>query len=155
MTSEIKAPECGHPFCGETCGSAAIEAPHTQRGLTQIAEASPGLLTARDAKILRLRQMLEASASVFSRSNEQIDTLRAELAAEKAKVARLGEVLKACVSSLERADTAEGVCCCGDNMESHGDPMNCGHSPVDMGDYYARKALEAARAAIAAYEVKP
>ena len=111
-----------------------LSAPHTQRELTQIAEAS---------------------ASVFSRSNEQIDTLRAELAAEKAKVARLGEVLKACVSSLERADTAEGVCCCGENMESHGDPMNCGHSPVDMGDYYARKALEAARAAIAAYEVKP
>ncbi len=111
-----------------------LSAPHTQRELAQIADAS---------------------ASVFSRSNEQIDTLRAELAAEKAKVARLGEVLKACVSLLERADTAEGVCCCGDNMESHGDPMNCGHSPVDMGDYYARKALEAARAAIAAYEVKP
>ncbi len=111
-----------------------LSAPHTQRELTQIAEAS---------------------ASVFSRSNEQIDTLRAELAAEKAKVARLVEALKACVSSLERADTAEGVCCCGDNMESHGAPMNCGHSPVDMGDYYASKALEAASAAIAAYEVKP
>ena len=131
MTSENKAPECGHPFCGETCGSAAIEAPHTQRELTQIAEDS---------------------AAMCSRQNALIETLRAELAAEKAKVARLVEVLKACVSSLERADTAEGVCCCGDNMESHGDPMNCGHSPVDMGDYYARKALEAA---IAAYEVKP
>ncbi len=45
-----------------------LSAPHTQRELAQIAEAS---------------------ASVFSRSNEQIDTLRAELAAEKAKSARL------------------------------------------------------------------
>ena len=45
-----------------------LSAPHTQRELAQIAEAS---------------------ASVFSRSNEQIDTLRAELAAEKAKVARV------------------------------------------------------------------
>ena len=45
-----------------------LSAPHTQRELTQIAEAS---------------------ASVFSRSNEQIDTLRAELAAEKEKVARV------------------------------------------------------------------
>jgi len=112
----------------------ALSAPNAQRELAQIAKAR---------------------AAMCSRQNALIETLRAELAAEKAKVARLVEVLKACVSSLERADTAEGVCCCGDNMESHGDPMNCGHSPVDMGDYYARKALEAARAAIAAYEVKP
>ena len=73
MTSENKAPECGHPFCGETCGSAAIEAPHTQRGLTQIAEAS---------------------ASVCSRQNALIDTLRAELAKEKENSARLVEALK-------------------------------------------------------------
>lgn len=57
--------------------------------------------------------------------------------------------LEACIASLERADTAEGVCCCGDSMDRHSDPMSCGHSPVDMGDYYASKALEAARAALA------
>lgn len=84
----------------------------------------------------------------------EIDTLRDELAKEKAKGARLVRALEACVSSLERADTAEGVCCCGDSMEGHGAPMNCGHSPVDMGDYYASKALEASSAALAAYEVK-
>ena len=55
----------------------ALSAPHTQRELTQIAEAS---------------------ASVFSRSNEQIETLRAELAAEKAKSARLVEAAKGAIS---------------------------------------------------------
>ena len=64
-------------------------------------------------------------------------------------LAELVEALEACVASLERADTAERVCCCGDSMDAHSDPMNCGHSPVDMGDYYAGKAREAARAALA------
>ncbi len=144
MTSENKAPECGHPFCGETCGSAAIEAPHTQRELDDVPngerEAPPELAEGMRALKALLARIVAAEA---------------ELTAERAKVARLVDVLKACVFSLERADTAEGVCCCGDNMESHGDTMNCGHSPVDMGDYYARKALEAARAAIGAYEVQP
>lgn len=61
----------------------------------------------------------------------------------------MAEALEACIASLERADTAEGVCCCGDSMDRHSDPMSCGHSPVDMGDYYASNALEAARAALA------
>lgn len=29
----------------------------------------------------------------------------------------------------------DSVCCCGDNMEGHSDPMSCGHSPVDRGSY--------------------
>lgn len=62
------------------------------------------------------------------------------------------EALKSCVVSLERADTKEGVCCCGDNMETHDNPMNCGHSPVDMGEYHASNAISAANAAIAAIE---
>ncbi len=102
----------------------------------------------------KLSAALKASAAMASRQNALIDTLRDELAKEKAKSAKMVGALEACVASLERADTAEGVCCCGDNMEGHGAPMNCGHGPVDMGDYYASKALEAASAAIAAYEVK-
>ena len=84
MTSENKAPDCGHPFCGGTCGSAAIEAQHTQRELTQIDEAS---------------------ASVRSRQNALIETLRAELAAEKVKGARLviaakDAIVDACADDL-------------------------------------------------------
>jgi len=57
--------------------------------------------------------------------------------------------LESCVASLERANTLAGFCCCGDNMEGHADPMDCGHVPVDMGEYHASCAIEAARAAIA------
>ena len=73
----------------------------------------------------------------------------AELAAAQQREAALTKALEACVASLERVDTEEGVCCCGDSMDRHSDPMSCGHSPVDMGDYYAGKALESARAALA------
>ncbi len=74
---------------------------------------------------------------------------RAELAAAQQREAALTKALEACVASLERVDTKEGVCCCGDSMDRHSDPMSCGHSPVDMGDYYAGQALESARAALA------
>lgn len=67
----------------------------------------------------------------------------------RAKLAVAAEALGACIASLERADTAEGVCCCGDSMDQHSDQMWCGHSPVDMGTYYASEAMEAARAALA------
>lgn len=70
----------------------------------------------------------------------------AELALAEERLAKAVEALGACIASLEMADTSEGVCCCGDNMEGHSDPMACGHIPVDMGDYYAQSALESARA---------
>jgi hypothetical protein len=28
------------------------------------------------------------------------------------------------------------TCCCGEYMENHSNPMDCGHSPVSMHDYY-------------------
>lgn len=47
------------------------------------------------------------------------------------------ELLEALVEILDRADTSEGYCCCGDSMQNHPSPMYCGHSPVDAGVYYA------------------
>ena len=82
-----------------------LSAPHTQRELAQIAEAS---------------------ASVFSRSNEQIDTLRAELAAEKAK----GELALMAAHAIDAALERDGW-------------------------HYASIAREGLRKVIAAYEVKP
>lgn len=49
------------------------------------------------------------------------------------------ELLQSLAEMLDRADTSEGYCCCGDSMQNHPSPMYCGHSPVDMGDYYAGK----------------
>lgn len=49
------------------------------------------------------------------------------------------ELLEALVEILDRADISEGYCCCGDSMQNHPGPMHCGHSPVDVGVYYAGK----------------
>ena len=88
-------------------------------------------------------------------ANVKVEKLEAELAAAQQREAALTKALEACVASLERVDTAEGVCCCGDSMDRHSDPMSCGHSPVDMGDYYAGQALESARAALAQTPTDP
>ena len=78
----------------------------------------------------------------------ELATLRASEAAALDRVAVLEDALNGCIAAIEHADMADGVCCCGDNMEGHSEPMNCGHSPVDMGEYHAHQVLIAARAAI-------
>lgn len=35
-------------------------------------------------------------------------------------------------------DVRAGHCCCGADMKHHPDPMECGHSPVDAGEYAFR-----------------
>lgn len=41
----------------------------------------------------------------------------------------------ALIAFMENAPVNSGVCCCGDDMNRHGNPMACGHSPVDMWDH--------------------
>ncbi len=67
-------------------------------------------------------------------------------------VRELVDALTRLLATVERLDISEGVCCCGDSMENHSNPMVCGHSPVDMGEYHHGAAIEAARAAIAKAE---
>jgi hypothetical protein len=62
--------------------------------------------------------------------------------------AALREALETCLTTMERADFADGWCCCGDDMLNHPSPMDCGHSPVDMGEYHASLAIKNARAAL-------
>jgi hypothetical protein len=89
-----------------------------------------------------------------SPAGDTVEYIRADLVdpLSDPRVKALVKALDACMTSLERADTTEGVCCCGDSMDQHSDPMWCGHSPVDMGTYYAANAIEAARAALRAIE---
>ena len=61
---------------------------------------------------------------------------------------RLLEALDGLLTSVEHADFAEGWCCCGDDMLHHQNPMDCGHMPVDMGEYHASLAIKKARAAL-------
>lgn len=94
----------------------------------------------------------EAGERACSECVARWDASTALIASEAARklaeerLAKAVEALGACIASLERADTSEDVCCCGDNMDGHSDPMACGHVPVDMGDYYAQSALKSAHA---------
>ena len=126
------------------------------KGLRALAPAD-GLaaVEALRAEIADLKMNMDADLRTMVREGQQLRTLAAELAAAQQREAALTKALEACVASLERVDTAEGVCCCGDSMDRHSDPMSCGHSPVDMGDYYAGQALESARAALAQTPTDP
>lgn len=45
------------------------------------------------------------------------------------------ELLDSVTVMDQYADVRAGHCCCGADMEHHPDPMECGHSPVDAGEY--------------------
>lgn len=59
-----------------------------------------------------------------------------KIIAQQARIEQLTNFIK-------YAQVSSGVCCCGDSMEGHPSPMTCGHSPVDMWDYYSGELLEA------------
>jgi hypothetical protein len=93
----------------------------------------------------------ERQASIEARRAETIlAALDVQPDPRDAQIAALVEALDACIANIEHADMSDGVCCCGDNMDGHSNPMSCGHAPVDMGEYYAHLAIVKARAALAA-----
>lgn len=47
------------------------------------------------------------------------------------------ELLKNAMSIVENCTIEDGVCCCGDDMRRHAEPMHSGHSPIDRGAYVA------------------
>lgn len=55
----------------------------------------------------------------------------------QAEIARLRGALERAVSFVQHAEVSSGVCCCGDSIDGHGNPMDCGHSPRDTWDYAA------------------
>lgn len=71
---------------------------------------------------------------------------RASLIAAAPEVTHAAQGLLDC---LDQCEVRSGVCCCGDNMERHSPPMDCGHSPVDSGAYYTDQAVSVLRAALA------
>lgn len=59
------------------------------------------------------------------------------------------ELVKQAVDIFTYCTVEDGVCCCGDYMDKHSNPMSCGHSPVDHGSYVAGRWREDARATLA------
>ena len=58
----------------------------------------------------------------------EVERLRAELSELKTREAKLIEFIRT-------APVASGVCCCGQSMDGHADPMVCGHTPKDQWDW--------------------
>lgn len=77
------------------------------------------------------------------------NAIRAELLRLQSLKAELLEIAKSVEGMVSNCDVNSGVCCCGDSMDKHPDPMYCGHSPVDSGIYAAESLLKKTRAAIA------
>ncbi len=76
-------------------------------------------------------EMAERLAAVLNERNELA-----------AAVEQYKKILDGWVSLAENANIESGICCCGDNMEGHANPMSCGHSPTDSGAYYCEKLHE-------------
>lgn len=53
------------------------------------------------------------------------------LAEQNGEIAQI-LVPSAFIDFVKNAPVSSGVCCCGDNILTHGDPMSCGHTPVDQ-----------------------
>ena len=58
------------------------------------------------------------------------------------QVDSLNKKYDALLEFIKHAQVSSGVCCCGESMENHSSPLNCGHSPVDMWDYAVSKFVE-------------
>ena len=67
----------------------------------------------------------------------------------EAKLAKAVELLEAWGDVAVHCSIEEGVCCCGDNMENHTNPMDCGHTPLDHGTYIVIQLAEETSATLA------
>lgn len=68
------------------------------------------------------------------------------------ELSALVELLKGWLAVSENCEISDGVCCCGDDMDRHAEPMSCGHVATDHGAYFASGLALDTRSAIAAYE---
>jgi len=100
-------------------------------------------LNAADAALSALAP-IRAAEILAAEANERARALGQ--AAEH--INRLEAALRGLLSTVERLDISEGVCCCGDDMATHAEPMSCGHTPVDAGHYHHGNAIQQARDAI-------
>lgn len=94
------------------------------------------------SRIEQLEERLEAATD---------DAKEAEAYAEEleAKLAKAVGLLEAWVNVAAHCTIEEGVCCCGDSMDTHAEPMDCGHLPVDHGAYVASRLVNDTSATLA------
>mgnify|MGYP000846790213 FL=1 len=93
------------------------------------------------SQVDRLAEYIMREAPDAINGGGAIETAISIISAQAATIARA-------IAIIEHCDVTEGVCCCGDDMDTHAEPMSCGHSPVDHGSYTASQWLDEARATL-------
>lgn len=66
---------------------------------------------------------------------EWVADLAKELTALQAREEKL-------LDFIQNAPVSSGVCCCGECMDRHSNPMSCGHSPTDQWDWSVQCMVE-------------
>lgn len=84
-----------------------------------------------EKEIERLRTEVEVQAYWGLRWEKA----HAELAASQAREEKL-------LDFIQNAPVSSGVCCCGECMDRHSNPMSCGHSPRDQWDWSVQCLVE-------------
>lgn len=85
---------------------------------------------------------------IASAAEAAVAAWRTRALAAETEVERLRGLTTEAIQLVENCSVETGVCCCGEDMERHSTPMNCGHTPTDMGAYQSLQWLDAARAAL-------
>lgn len=65
----------------------------------------------------------------------------------------LERLVRSMLDNLANCTLDSGCCHCGEEMNKHSEPMNCGHTPVDMGWTAADEWIKQAQAALAKLEL--
>ncbi len=83
---------------------------------------------------------LEQAAQINHLQMALADTeaLEAETSARCLKQAAQIEMMR---EFIARAPVSSGVCCCGESMNGHSNPMSCDHTPVDLWDHSVKQIL--------------
>lgn len=118
-------------------------------------EGSASELNTARVEIGRLTKLVEqqfakvdALTVDLERVGRQSASATSALTAAQARIAELEGLVQQAEAIFTHCTVSDGVCCCGDSMENHSDPMWCGHSPVDHGGYVADGWLAEARATL-------
>lgn len=88
---------------------------------------------------METKQIVAALESGSLEDPKTVETMAEAARLIVAQQARIEQL----IGFIEHAQVSSGVCCCGDSMDGHPSPMDCGHSPVDMWDYHSAALLEA------------
>lgn len=102
--------------------------------------AKPTRYTLQDRRRKRLHAPFNLSVGALLRHQSQLREQHVEKSILAAKALRRCTELESWISEtmrgLEHSPVSSGVCMCGSPTDGHESALDCGHSPVDSGEYY-------------------